>query len=257
MAQFGSGVGQPVEEGDDLAPGADIIGGEGGGAGAGGDALGHRPGHRVGIIGGAGGDVGEGHAGLGAVAHQLGHQRHRQDAGAGLVRRQVRNFQETGELLADSADGFPVGVLSQAAEEEGQDVGDGAGLAGAEGGGGGALGDALFHGPGDGVPVGGIGGHVGESGRRGRSGRSGGGGAVVEVDPEENIVFAADLDFLPLGFGAAVIHIAQKVAPLKDVISNLLDAGGNGDAGQVFAVCKCPVVDCGDTVGENEAGEAG
>ena len=117
--------------------------------------------------------------------------------------------------------------------------------------------DALFHGPGDGVPVGGIGGHVGESGRRGRSGRSGGGGAVVEVDPEENIVFAADLDFLPLGFGAAVIHIAQKVAPLKDVISNLLDAGGNGDAGQVFAVCKCPVVDCGDTVGEDEAGEAG
>lgn len=159
----------PPQEGDDLATGAGVIGREGGVAGSLGDTLLQRPVHRVGA------DVREvGGRSLGA-AGLFPHELHRHLTGAGVVGAKLIS---AGHALLSSP-GHSLLIVSARIDvrkgasalgfrgtggppQEGDDLGTGAGVIGAERRVRGAVGDALFHRPGNGVPV--IGGlrHVGE-----------------------------------------------------------------------------------------------
>lgn len=195
-----------VEEGDDLTAGAGPLRGEGGVAGAVGHTGFHRPVHGV---GGHIGKAGVGSAGASAVAP---HELHGHLPGTGRVRGErvaaghalllgpagsvgvVGAVGHVGEVLIDTAIRRP-----GSPPQEGDDLASGAGLVGAEGGGGGAVGDALFHGPGHGVGVVGAGSHIGEAGGGGHAAANDGGGgrgavgiavaleghtAYILVDPE-------------------------------------------------------------------------
>ena len=159
-----------VQEGHDLAPGADDVGREGGGAAPGGDTLVHGPNHGLGVPGhiGKGVFICDGRA-----ARQLPQIGNGGQTGArGVSGKAVGQalFQRpvggVGVILPGGnrrvAPGRGRGTIGP--PQEGQNLRRGAGNLGGEGVAAGAGGDTLLHGPGHGVGIVRSGSHVGETG---------------------------------------------------------------------------------------------